>query len=121
LESFRIEVVQFFARSETNQAVRQRGEIPEDLASRTQPGIQTGRFVMASRFEKADACPADTVVDEICPASDVWRRVMTRSRILTLHSVRVFFFLDLELEEITLIDGGVSVDVTEGNCLGTDS
>jgi len=46
---------------------------------------------------------------------------MTRSRFLTLHSVRAFFFLDLELEEITLIDGGISANVTEGNCLGTNS
>jgi len=57
-----MEVVQFFARSVTCQAVRQLGEIPEDLASRTQLGIQTGRIVMASRFEE-DACLANTVVD----------------------------------------------------------
>jgi hypothetical protein len=116
-----MEVVQFFARSVTNRAVRQPREIPEDLASRTQLGIRTWRFEMASRFEKADASLADNVIDEICPASDVWRRVMTRSRAQTPHGVRVFFYLDLELEEITLIDGRISEDVTEGNCLGTNS
>jgi hypothetical protein len=119
LEGFGMEVVQLFARSVTNRAVRQPGEIPEDLASRTQLGIETWRFEMACRFEKADARLADTVVDEICPASDVWRRVMTGSRTQTPHGVRVYVYL--ELEEITLIDSRISEDMTEGNCLGTDS
>jgi hypothetical protein len=103
----------------TNRAVRQPGEIPEDLASRAQLGIQTWRFEIASCFEKADARLADTVVDEICPASDVWRRVMTGSRAQTPYGVKVYVYL--ELEEITLIDGRISEDMTEGNCLGTDS
>ena len=114
-----MEVVQLFARSVTNRAVRQPREFTEDLASWTQPGIQPWRVEMASRFEKADASLADTVIDEICPASDVWRRWMTESRARTSHGARAYFYV--KLEEITLIDGRISEDVTEGNCLGTDS